>query len=153
MKCTLCWDPVTRQTKDSHHRIKQSKGGQEFSINKIVICTRCHRLIHTGESLLGRGRDTESVLDFYRSTLSALVLSRDIEEVSRALFEAAKEAAFITENAPRVLQPVEVKVPIQLLKMFTQRAIDSNVSRNDLFLWCMRECIEGRCRLPNETSR
>ena len=153
MNCCLCCDSITATTKDIHHRIKRSKGGQEYTINKIAICTRCHRLIHKGEALLSQGRDQESVLDFYRSTLSPLKLSLDLELVARNLYEAAKEAAFLSENAPRVLQPFEVKAPKTLLAEFSGVARDCNVRRNDLILWCMKECVEGRVRLPGNSSR
>jgi hypothetical protein len=147
-KCSLCWVPITAHTKDEHHRIKRSKGGQDFTTNRIFICTQCHRLIHVGESLLLKGRQDEAVLDFYRTTIIPLKRYRDLEETIRDLLHAAKDAAFLADKQVRVLQPIEIKVPVSLLQTFSRKARDLNVSRNDLVLWCMRECVEGRTALP-----
>ena len=149
MRCDLCWEPLTAQTKDEHHKIKRSKGGQDFKSNTVFICTRCHRLIHTAELLLRKGRSTEVVQDFFRSTLSPIHLHREIEETVQALYAASKDAAFLEEHGKRVLQPFEVKAPVDMLQKFTLLARDLNVSRNDLVLWCMRAALDGRLALPS----
>jgi hypothetical protein len=151
-RCALCWAPITAHTKDEHHRIKRSKGGQDFTANRVFICTQCHRLIHVGESLLLKGKPDDAVLDFYRITLIPLNKYRDLEETIRDLLQAAKDAAFLSDKQVRVLQPVEIRVPVSLLRAFSRIARDCNVSRNDLVLWCMRECIEGRTALPKPKS-
>lgn len=150
MKCAFCGEPINRVTKEEHHRVKRSAGGQDFSTNLEFICPRCHTITHQCEYMVKAGKSDEQILDFLSATLSGIDSIKDKGYAARMLLQAARDAAFLVERAPQKFRVIEVKAPVDLLKSFDLMAKDNGVrSRNDLILWCMKEMLAGRVHLPN----
>lgn len=142
MNCQICDEFIDKHIGDSHHLIKRSKGGQDWSYNQRDICTRCHRMIHVAERMILKAKSPEQVKDYLRSRLVQVKKTSAVENSVALLYDAAKIAAFEKDPAEREMAPVALRLPVALKKEVALAAYDRRMSMGDLIILAVKEYLK-----------